>query len=1243
MTRRTLRRILFVSLLPLFLGAPLAAATQYVNINSANDTGTRCRASQPCKHICQAVLAARETPEEDEIWVTGGTYRGEWNRLIYPNDTVDPTLGCALVTVTGSPQIRLLGGFDDAFNWPPRPDINSTIVDGEQADRIVMIGVPGTAATDIHVEGFIFENGAAPTRDVDPLGLAGSGGAVLILHSSAVLTKNVIRNSIAPGPQSRGGGLAVWTFEEGTPEHPGIAADTLNILIDNNEISYNQVIGYGGGLALYDPRIDNPNGGAKIMNPASSRPVLRNNRIHHNEARDDIETAALGGGVWIGNNRTVLDGNIVEANLSYGEFTDPGNLCQHQGVVTGNGGGIGVLRSAAVLTNNQIQGNTAQVKQDDSMPCPFVGQGGGAYFSIFYGQIEDNVIADNQTLGGIGFAALQGQWQAMGGGISITFAGPLADFAPVSISRNLIVGNTTSGGGQLSASGGGVYLYDFGGTFSRNTLTGNTSAYRGGGLAVIQYGGDPNLPPAGEILDNDIEGNAAQTRGGGLFLVLNTNNPEGIPLTTVRNTRVRGNEVLDPSGEAAGAQIVGDPIITNIEVSGNLGDGLFLTNFVGNASYPTNPSVESATIRANAGTGLLQRGLSPGSLLANSILRDNNTQALDLTSGAPFSINLDVLFNNIESIGEMGTGNIDADPLFVTGDEGSYYLAQPLTGDAAQTVLSPSVDGGTGSPRPLGLDFPWTTRTDGSADWCLVDQGYHYRLRADTDGDTLYDDEDNCPDDFNPAQEDASGNGVGDACDPGTGDVDGDTVADGDDNCILVPNPLQEDLDSDLVGDACDLDMDGDGAPNADEILLGLDPRERDSDGDTLPDGRSPCECRINDPDGDGRISALDCDSDGDGIPDTVEAGLTSDGSGLCPAAQDADNGATRTSPCHVDTDGGGEPDGWEDENKNGAIDPGERDPSDPSDDDVDGDGLSVSQEEIAGTDPYDADTDDDGISDGDEVNFWFTFPLDCDTDNDGLHDGTEIGVTDPICDRDLNGDTSCEDEGTDTTAVCFNVVSNQDELAFRPDQDPDNTPTSPSNWDTDGDLCGDGLEDTNQNGALEPPNESDPALFNLPEDLAQICAFPQPPQIVPPDGWVKVSPPAPGDPRQLRIQFEGVLNADWYRLYRGTLASLHTGIYDHQVGDNVGNCALTDLTPPLIIQDVDPNVIGDGESYYYLVVAENYIPAGVSTLLSNFGTDRPLSGNPEKRPCNLGRCSCTSVPSDKLCPELPQPECPNG
>ena len=89
----------------------------------------------------------------------------------------------------------------------------------------------------------------------------------------------------------------------------------------------------------------------------------------------------------------------------------------------------------------------------------------------------------------------------------------------------------------------------------------------------------------------------------------------------------------------------------------------------------------------------------------------------------------------------------------------------------------------------------------------------------DEEGDGICKYLDNCPDDFNPFQEDNDLDGIGDECDP---DDDNDTIDDPNDNCPFTYNPDQSDMDFDGMGDECDClpDKSNDGVIDVNDLLL---------------------------------------------------------------------------------------------------------------------------------------------------------------------------------------------------------------------------------------------------------------------------------------------------------------------------------------------------------------------------------------------------------------------------------------
>jgi len=256
-----------------------------------------------------------------------------------------------------------------------------------------------------------------------------------------------------------------------------------------------------------------------------------------------------------------------------------------------------------------------------------------------------------------------------------------------------------------------------------------------------------------------------------------------------------------------------------------------------------------------------------------------------------------------------------------------------LISDGVETGATAQVPGGCGIAL---LDADPTSTTD--------------PLDADTDGDGTNDGLEDRNRDGALAAPNPGGQQETDPADP---DTDGDGLCDGPGT---VPGVCTggEDRNKNGFVDADetdprvpDLDSDNDGLSDAYELILGTNPNNPDSDGDTLTDGAEVLTHGTNplsiDTDCDGvrddeeltlGTNPLLFDTDGDGISDGVELGKTQNlDSPRCNGIfkPDADP-TTTTNPLNPDSDGDGVSDGAEDGNQNGRVDPGELNPNDPGD-----------------------------------------------------------------------------------------------------------------------------------------------------------------------------------------------------------------------------------------------------------------------------------------------------------------------
>ncbi len=377
----------------------------------------------------------------------------------------------------------------------------------------------------------------------------------------------------------------------------------------------------------------------------------------------------------------------------------------------------------------------------------------------------------------------------------------------------------------------------------------------------------------------------------------------------------------------------------------------------------------------------------------------------------------------------------------------------------------------------------------------------------DSDGDGFLDDEDNCPNDYNPDQENSDFDDMGDVCD---WDDDEDGELDGGDNCRITPNGPNKGtcFNYSHFGDPCVENTDC-----GDDGFCSMNTEDRDTDG--FGDVCDNCPYVAND----------QSDSDNDGIGDECDPGDNlNSGISLCdklcqphtawipgPYWSLSDIRDIRRvevtavgsgecfGRCGIGCPGpiGGPVDCYKTNRYTQAclnhdaccevynlpaaicalsfpcdffftiasIDCHDAPECDPICLDSDLDGLPNDMEVLAGTNPFDADTDDDGLVDGNvgsedlnangiyEPELGETDPLNPDSDGDGRYDGMEKCLAEPETqDTDLSTGNFVAADETCTITDPNNPDTDNDTIL---DGD-DNCPNDPDN-DIDGDgVCGD-------------------------------------------------------------------------------------------------------------------------------------------------------------------------------------------
>jgi predicted outer membrane repeat protein len=423
--------------------------------------------------------------------------------------------------------------------------------------------------------------------------------------------------------------------------------------------------------------------------------------IDHNDIIDPNGVITTTANITGNNAYHVVTGSGTDTAAVLDGFTVTGGTAIGVGTGDERGGGMLNVLGNPTLTNVTFSGNYAL-------------HGGGGIFNFYGDPTLTNVIFSHNRA-------------TRGGGMHNQYSSPT--LIDVTFSRN-----SAGGGGGMSSEYGSPTLTNV--TFSRNsaasfggggienensnprlndvTFSGNSADSYGGGM--LSRGGSLALTNAtfsdnsagfdggGMYSDNSsltltniaFGGNSAGSDGGGTYNISST--------LALINVALSGNSAGDRGGGLY-TQLTTPITLTNVIFSGNqavAGGGMF--NDIGNLTLT---NVTFSHNSAESGGGMYYQDPFYISVLINCIFWSNTAPVgpqIYNETDAP-----SVAYSLVHG-GYPGTGNIDADPLFVDAD-GPDNIVGTLDDDLRLQLVSPAIDAGDNSAVPAD-----TADLDGDGD-----------------------------------------------------------------------------------------------------------------------------------------------------------------------------------------------------------------------------------------------------------------------------------------------------------------------------------------------------------------------------------------------------------------------------------------------------------------------------------------------------------------------------------------------
>jgi len=366
--------------------------------------------------------------------------------------------------------------------------------------------------------------------------------------------------------------------------------------------------------------------------------TIAHTRISDGKARGSTRQDSCGGALYLSGKgtRVSMSNSVISGNSgSWGGGLFPYNHstltltnCRISGnsASYGNGGGLFAYNSSTLtLTNCTISGNSAR------------DNGGGLY------AYSSTVTLTNCTISG-NRASPYGP----GGGLDVWYS-------TVTLTNCTITGNSAS-----YYEGGGLYVFSSTARLTSCAISGNSARWAGGLYAESSWC-TPALENCITLTNCTISGNWASYNGGGLSASSST--------VTLANCTITGNSAVGSGGGVYNPWNA-TVTLTNCTISRNTArDGGGLCARSSSTLTLTNCTMSRNTA-SRYGSGLYADGST--ATLRNTILWANGAQEYYNASSTITATYSDIYVPS--GVAYPGTGNINANPLFVDAANGDYHL-----------------------------------------------------------------------------------------------------------------------------------------------------------------------------------------------------------------------------------------------------------------------------------------------------------------------------------------------------------------------------------------------------------------------------------------------------------------------------------------------------------------------------------------------------------------------------------------